>query len=143
VGEAHLTGSLDLFDLQDKTITVTDYKTGKPSRDWKGSSDFEKIKLHKYKQQLLFYQLLCENSRDYRKYTFGGGVLQFVEPTPAGTFCALDYTFNEEEKGHFTKLVCAVWHCITTLELPDISEFEPNYKGVLAFEEWLIDNYRL
>ena len=37
------------------------------------------------------------------------------------------------------KLVRAVWHCITTLELPDVSEFEPNYKGVLAFEQWLID----
>ncbi|MEO5949601.1 MAG: ATP-dependent DNA helicase [Candidatus Saccharimonas sp.] len=141
VGEAKLTGSLDLLDLQNKTITVTDYKTGKPSRDWKGASEFEKIKLHKYKQQLLFYQLLCEHSRDYRKYVFGGGVLQFVEPTPSGTFCALDYTFTNEEKERFIKLLCAVWHCITTLELPDISEFEPNYKGILAFEDTLIDKY--
>lgn len=140
VGDARLTGSLDLLDLRDKTITVTDYKTGKPSRDWKGATDFEKIKLHKYKQQLLFYQLLCENSRDYRKYTFGGGILQFVEPTPAGAFYALDYTFTEEEKDQFIKLVRAVWRCITTLELPDTSAFEPNYKGVLAFEQWLIDN---
>jgi len=139
VGTAKLTGSLDLLDIQDKTITVTDYKTGKPSRDWKGTGEFEKIKLHKYKQQLLFYQLICENSRDYRKYTFGGAVLQFVEPTPAGAFYALDYTFTDEEKEHFVKLVRAVWHCITTLELPDVSEFEPNYKGVLAFEQWLID----
>lgn len=139
VGDAKLTGSLDLLDVQDKVITVTDYKTGKPSRDWKGGSDFEKIKLHKYKQQLLFYQLLCERSRDYSKYTFGGGVLQFVEPTPSGTFYALDYTFNDEEKERFVKLINAVWKHIIDLDLPDTSEFEPTYKGVLAFEQWLID----
>lgn len=141
VGKAKLTGSLDLLDITDKTITVTDYKTGKPSRDWKGASDFEKIKLHKYKQQLLFYQLLCEHSRDYRTYTFGGGILQFVEPTPSGEFCALDYQFSDDEKDQFMKLIDAVWHHITTLDLPDISQFEPNYKGVLAFEQWLVDNH--
>lgn len=141
VGDARLTGSLDLLDIKEKTLTVTDYKTGKPSRDWKGTSDFEKIKLHKYKQQLLFYQLLCERSRDYSKYTFGGGVLQFVEPTPSGAFCALEYTFSDEEKDRFTTLINAIWRCITTLDLPDVSEFEPNYKGVLAFEQWLIDTY--
>jgi DNA helicase-2/ATP-dependent DNA helicase PcrA len=141
IGDARLTGSLDLLDITDNTITVTDYKTGKPSRDWRGSSEFEKIKLHKYKQQLLFYQLLCEGSRDYRKYSFGGGILQFVEPSPSGVFHALDYTFSDDEKNRFTTLIDAVWQHIITLDLPDITQFEPTYKGLLAFEDWLIDNY--
>src|SRR5690606_35627515 len=53
IGDAHLTGALDLVDIdkETKTIRVTDYKTGKPSRDWKGKTEFEKIKLHKYRQQ--------------------------------------------------------------------------------------------
>lgn len=140
VEQARLTGSLDLIDIVDKTITVTDYKTGKPARDWKGSSDFEKIKLHKYKQQLLFYQLLCEHSRDYSNYRFDKGVLQFVEPSPSGEFCALDYQFSADEKERFVTLINAVWKHIISLDLPDISQFEPNYKGVLAFEQWLIDN---
>lgn len=141
VGDARLTGSLDLLDVTDKTITVTDYKTGKPSRDWHGASEFEKIKLHKYKQQLLFYQLLCEGSRDYRKYSFGGGILQFVEPAPSGEFHALEHTFTDDEKDRFIQLVNAVWHHIITLDLPDISQFESNYRGLLAFEDWLIDNH--
>ena len=140
VNEARLTGSLDLLDLNEKIIIVTDYKTGKPSRDWKGATDYEKIKLHKYRQQLLFYQLLCEKSRDYSRYTFGGGVLQFVEPSPSGKIYALDYSFTEEEKDEFVKLINAVWRCIITLNLPDVSDFEPSYKGVLAFEQWLIDS---
>ena len=91
----------------------------------------------------MFYQLLCENSRDYSKYDFAGGVLQFVEPDMAGKIHALEEQFTDEELERFQKLLCAVWQCITTLELPDISEFEPNYKGILAFEEYLIDKYAI
>ncbi len=139
---ARLTGSLDLVDIADSKITVTDYKTGKPSRDWKGSGqDYEKVKLHKYRQQLMFYQLLTGNSRDYAKYEFAGGVLQFVEPDKQGNICALEATFTDEELTEFKKLLKAVWHCITTLELPAIDEFDATYKGVLAFEASLIDKY--
>lgn len=143
IGEARLTGKMDLVDIADNAITVTDYKTGKPSASWQGKTDYEKIKLHKYKQQLMFYQLLCENSRDYSKYDFAGGVLQFVEPDATGAIHALREQFSDEELERFQKLLCAVWQCITTLEFPDISEFEPNYKGILAFEEYLIDKYAI
>ena len=141
VGEAHLTGSLDLVDFSDKTITVTDYKTGRPSSSWKTTTDYDKIRLYKYRQQLMFYQLLCENSRDYSKYHFDGGVLQFVEPDDHGEIHALQEVFSDEDLERFTKLIGAVWHCITTLELPDVSEFEPTLKGIAAFEDMLIDRY--
>ncbi|MEI6851021.1 MAG: ATP-dependent DNA helicase, partial [Candidatus Saccharibacteria bacterium] len=54
IGIAHITGKIDLVDIDEKnkTMIVTDYKTGKPSSKWSGSTDYEKIKLHKYKQQL-------------------------------------------------------------------------------------------
>lgn len=142
VGEAHLTGALDLADIDEteKTIVVTDYKTGKPSLDWKGRTDYEKIKLHKYRHQLMFYQLLIENSRDYSKYSFDGGVLQFVEPTKSGGITSLEGSFSTEEMDQFRRLIAAVWRCITTLQLPDISQFEPNYKGMLEFEEYLLNS---
>lgn len=142
IGEARLTGNVDLVDITDNAITVTDYKTGKPSSSWKGSADYEKIKLHKYRQQLMFYQLLCEHSRDYAKYEFAGGVLQFVEPDSTGKIHALEEQFSDEALERFQKLLCAVWQCITTLDFPDVSEFEANYKGILAFEDYLIDKYQ-
>ena len=138
---ALLTGSLDVVTITDNKLTVIDYKTGKPSNEWKGKTDWEKIKLHKYRQQLMFYQLLCQHSRDYAKYTFERGVLQFVEPDAAGRIHALDAHFTTEELADFSKLIHAVWHCITTLDFPDTSEFEPTYKGMLDFEQKLIDKY--
>ena len=141
IDNARLTGKLDVVDIdkQNKTIFVTDYKTGKPAHSWKGSADYEKIKLHKYRQQLMFYQLLVEHSRDYSNFTFTGGRLQFVEPDiKTGDILSLEDTFSSEELTEFAKLVNIIWQKITTLDLPDISDYSPDYKGMLQFEKDLL-----
>lgn len=138
LGEAHLTGSLDLVDIADGNITVTDYKTGKATRSWTGKTDYEKIKLHRYKQQLMFYHLLIQHSRDYSKYTVEKAVLQFVEPTARGEVIALEAHFSREDLEEFTKLVTVVWKHITQLDLPDTTNYEPTFKGILAFEADLL-----
>jgi DNA helicase-2/ATP-dependent DNA helicase PcrA len=141
IGEAHLTGSLDLVDIsrENKTIIVSDYKTGKASASWSGKTDYEKIKLHKYKQQLMFYKLLVEHSRDYSQYTVEKGCLQFVEPTLRGEILSLEASITTEELETFRRLVEAVWKKVMTLDLPDTSTYEQNYKGMLAFEKDLLD----
>lgn len=142
VGEAHLTGKLDLVDINigEKTFKVTDYKTGRPSSNWTGKDEFEKIKLHKYKQQLLFYKLLVENSRDYHSFNVDTGVMQFVEPTPNGQIIDIDTEFDVKEMERFVQLINAVWKHITEINLPDISKYDSTYKGILKFEQDLIDN---
>jgi DNA helicase-2/ATP-dependent DNA helicase PcrA len=141
IGDAKLTGALDLVDINDelKTIHVTDYKTGKAPSSWQGKTDYEKIKLHKYKQQLIFYKLLIEQSRDFSTYTVPGGTLQFVEPTPHGDIISLDVTFNDEEVEAFKRLIQAIWQHIVSLDFPDTSSYEPTYKGMLAFEADLLE----
>jgi DNA helicase-2/ATP-dependent DNA helicase PcrA len=142
VGDAQLTGALDAVHVnpENKSLTVVDYKTGKPALSWKGASEFEKIKLHKYRQQLMFYQLLIENSRDYSGYHFDCGILQFVEPTTSGSIIALDQQFTRDELDEFTQLIQAVWRRIIALDLPDTSSYEPTIKGILQFEQNLLDN---
>lgn len=145
VGGARLTGKLDVADIDkhNKTIFVTDYKTGKPSHSWKGISDYEKIKLHKYRQQLMFYQLLVESSRDYGNFTFTGARLQFIEPDmKTGDILSLEDTFSREELAEFTRLIGVIWRKITALELPDISGYSADYKGMVQFEEDLLTGER-
>lgn len=142
VGSAHITGKLDLTDIDNKTktVSVTDYKTGKPAASWTGKTEYEKIKLHNYKQQLLFYKLLVENARDYRGYKVNSATMQFVEPSLAGDILSIDIDFDNAELERFTKLINAVWTHIIKLDLPDISGYDPSLKGILAFEQDLIDN---
>ncbi len=141
VGEALLTGALDVIDVDEdaETINVTDYKTGKPAAQWRGTSDWEKIKLHKYKQQLLFYKLLIEQSRDFGRYSVPSGTIQFVEPTVSGAVIQLDTSFDTEEYEQFKRLVRVVYRHITSLDLPDAGQFSPDYKGILDFEAMSLD----
>lgn len=139
VGDAKLTGVLDVMEINQSTIAITDYKTGKASYDWKGKSDYEKIKLHRYRTQLLFYDLLVRGSRDFSKYSVEKCAIQFVEPTKSGDIVCLEASFTDEECERLRKLIKAVWRHIITLEMPDTSSFEPTYKGVLDFEQSLID----
>ena len=88
----------------------------------------------------MFYKLLVENSRDYQTFTVDHGVLQFVEPDKQGNILALDATFTKEELEEFGNLMCAVWKHIIALDLPDISNYEQSYKGMLEFEKDLLSN---
>lgn len=136
-----LTGAIDLMQIDDetKTITVVDYKTGKGFNKWRGVTDFDKIKLHKYKQQLLLYKLLVEHSRDYGgKYKVEHGVLEFVEADSNGTFHQLSLEYGDSELAQFTELLKVVWQHIMTLNLPDTSHYPPTYAGMLAFEQDLL-----
>ena len=140
--DAHLTGMIDLADIdkEARTMIVTDYKTGKAVTSWKAIAEYDKIKLHKYRQQLLFYKLLVERSRDYSNYTVTEGCLDFVEPNRSNEISSLRLAFDPEELERFKLLIGKVWQHITTLDLPDTSHYEPTYKGLLQFEQDLLDD---
>lgn len=139
VGQAKLTGILDVVDLEKDSLSITDYKTGKAVYDWKGKSQYEKIKLHHYRMQLLFYSILTKGSRDFSRYSVSESSIQFVEPTKSGDIIKLTASFTREEEERLRKLINIVWGHITSLDMPDTSNFEPTYKGMLAFEDYLID----
>lgn len=139
--EAIITGAIDLIDVdqENKTITVTDYKTGKPVRSWQGKTDYEKIKLHHYRQQLMVYKLLIESSREFSGYTVERGIIEFVEPTPSGTIERLELEFDNNELERTKQLIVAVWHRIQALDFQSTDNYEANYRGILAFEDDLVD----
>lgn len=141
LGEARLTGSLDMIDVDEEaqTLEVTDYKTGTPALDWNKGQEYTKLKLHRYRQQLVFYKLLTENSSAYGRYKATLGHLAFVEPTKAGETVVLDLDLTQEETERTEKLIDAVWKRIMALDLPDTSNYSPDLKGILAFEQDLID----
>lgn len=139
--DVHLTGKLDVvqFDPDAMTAIVTDYKTGGVLTSWDKGQDYQKIKAHKYRQQLLFYKLLIENSREWRAYTMTQGILQFVEPDAAGQIVDLRLTdINPEELKRFTQLIKAVWRHIKELDFPDTSAYEQSIAGIRQFEDDLL-----
>jgi DNA helicase-2/ATP-dependent DNA helicase PcrA len=141
INGVNITGIIDVMDVNqtDKTITISDYKTGKPSHGWNGKSDYEKIKLHHYKQQLMFYKLLIEASPDFRGYTVHKGILEFIEPDESGELVRLEIDYDNEDIETFKKLILSVWSQIIKADFIDTSGYPQNYKGILAFEKHLLE----
>jgi len=139
VGNAVITGVIDLIEVDEKakTITVTDYKTGKASNTWQGKTEFEKIKLHHYRQQLMFYKLLLENSREYENYTVIKGIIEYVEPNQSGNITCLEFSYDAEEVERFKELIQAVWLRIMALDF-SCPDQQPGLKTILAFESELL-----
>lgn len=140
VDGAALSGKVDLLDIDhdEKTIFITDYKTGKAATSWRGGNDYEKTKLHHYEQQLMMYKLLIENSRQFTGYTVTGARLEFVEPDPRGEIVLLDYVYDDEKTHVFEKLLSTVWNKIQSLEFEPTDDYEASFKGILSFENDLL-----
>lgn len=140
IDQAKVTGIIDVIspDKTTKQVVLTDYKTGKPSLSWNGRSDYEKIKLHQYKQQLLFYKLLIEASPEYRGYAVASAALEFIEPIEHGELVRLEISYGSEDLEAFKKLVHSVWRRIMAADFPETSRYPQSYKGILAFEKDLI-----
>jgi DNA helicase-2/ATP-dependent DNA helicase PcrA len=143
VATAHLSGKIDKLQfVGSDQATVIDYKTGKPAATWQGKDEYEKIKLYKYRQQLLFYKLLVEHSATFsNKRTVTNGGLEFIEANERQQLLPnLMLTFDIDELQRFTVLIGKVWEHIMRLDFPDVSKYAQTLKGIQQFEQDLIDD---
>ncbi len=136
IGDAHMSGKIDkmIIDRKAKTIQIIDYKTGKSYSHWT-----REAKLHKYQHQLYLYRALVEGSHTFKGYRITDAYLEFVEPDEEGIIQELHQTFDEKEFQKCKQLAQAVWSHITSLDLPDISGYTTDLRGIEKFEQDLID----
>ena len=115
---------------------MIDFKTGDSYGAWDEAklSDYEKIKLHKYRQQLIVYKLLIEGSKTFKEKVSSLS-LSFVEDMKA-ELLVLDVHGEETER--MKKLLGAVYKKISSCDFVDVSKYEKNCKGIFSFEEDLI-----
>lgn len=137
-GAARLGGVVDrlVIDEKTRTITVIDYKVGQSYSRWQPGV----IKLHNFRKQLLFYKLLIESSARFRKYRVTKGIVEFVEPDEQGRIRQLELPYDEAELKDMVSLINGVWMRIQSLELPEISKYQPSLAGIRKFEEDLRQN---
>jgi DNA helicase II / ATP-dependent DNA helicase PcrA len=136
VGEAHLGGKIDLIevDQKTKTVCVVDYKTGSWYAKWKSDA-----KLHKYAEQLYAYKLLIEGSHRFKGYTVTSGRIEFIEPDGQGEIYHLPLEFEKPELERIQQLLQAMWKRVKALDLPEISRYSKDLKGIQALEADLIN----
>lgn len=144
-GSVWATGKIDKIQFIDKkSLIVVDFKTGKSYSSWdKNLQDYEKIKLHFYKYQLAYYELLIRNSRSFHNYGVDKGILEFVEADEKGKINRLELAPDEELIKRVEKLANIVYKKIIDLDFPDTTKYgegekDIKLKDIMAFEEDLL-----
>ncbi|MBW6440995.1 ATP-dependent helicase [Patescibacteria group bacterium] len=137
---ADITGKLDRIhrNMKDKLIDVYDYKTGKAFEKWEVSDSSKKINSWEYRNQLVFYKLLVENSREFGgKFEVHRGTLEFVKPEEQ-ELIELSLEIEIENVERLKKLIRIVYQKIQNLDFPDVENYAKDIKGILEFENDLL-----
>jgi hypothetical protein len=131
---------MDQIEKIDKEIILTDFKTGDYFENWEDAShDGHKIKLHFFKYQLAFYALLLKNSHTYGEFKVKVGQIIFAEADKKKQIHTLELLLDEELLEKVKKLTNAVYKKVKNLDFPDVSKYSQNLKGILQFEEDLLN----
>ena len=140
INGADITGKLDRVHInkKDKSIEVYDYKTGKPFEQWTVNDAYGKIRSWEYKNQLVFYKLLAENSRDFGKYIVNTGVIEFVKPE-RNNLIKLPLSIQNEDTNRLKKLIQIIYNKIQDLDFPNIESYSEDIKGIKEFEDDILN----
>ncbi len=144
---AEFKGKIDRVLIDEEELKVIDLKSGKAFKDFEIKSakkdDYENIKKHNYRHQLMFYKILIENSRTFKNKKVLTGKLSFIDDE---NILELNLNFesdiSKEEWVDFEKLITRVYKIIKNideLQNIDISKYEENINGILEFERDLIE----
>lgn len=106
VGDLKLTGKIDkveIVDAKKKFVNVVDFKTGNVNNALK-----ELKPEGSYRRQLVFYQLLCNQSPRF-PYEMVSGELDFIEPNDKGVFIKKKITVAAAEVKELADTIARVW----------------------------------
>lgn len=140
INGVNITGKLDRihFDKEKKNILVYDYKTGKPFEDWNTKEEYKKVHSWEYKNQLIFYKLLVENSRDFGgQYIVKTGTLEFIK-SDNNKLISLSLAIQDEDVQRLSDLIKVVSEKIQNLDFPNVENYSKDIKGIKKFEDDLL-----
>jgi DNA helicase-2/ATP-dependent DNA helicase PcrA len=138
LGPARIGGIIDRLHVSGNTLTITDYKTGKPLTSFETRDRTKAIKAWKHTTQLAFYSLLAARSRRFGRYSDVRGEMVYVEAENAKDLIR-PYTAASDELERLTKIVAAVWQHINELNFPDTSAYSKDMHGIDSFIEDLLN----
>jgi DNA helicase-2/ATP-dependent DNA helicase PcrA len=140
LGAVPISGAIDRLEIEESDVKVTDLKTGKSfsSFDDKGLSEDDKIKLHFYKYQLIFYTLLLENSPTYNKCKVESGALEFVEGNKLDKIEIATLNITKEMQDRVKNLTDIIYNKIMQLDFPSTENYKPSLKDIIQFEDDLL-----
>ena len=85
-----------------------------------------------------FYILLLKQQKAYAHKRIEAQIIQLDATAPEQL--VLNYTFDEDELRDIERLALSVYKRIKSLDIPDVTSFEPTLSGIRDFEAWLLNH---
>jgi DNA helicase-2/ATP-dependent DNA helicase PcrA len=136
--QAMINGKLDRIDVDGDTLTISDYKTGKPLNSFDTQDQTKMVKAWRHRTQLQFYALLVGQAARFKKAKTIKAQMLYVEAEQTSQI-ALGLNPTTEELERLSRLVEAVWRHIIGLNFPDTNSYSADAAGIRQFEQDLID----
>ncbi len=135
-------GKLDRIHLlDDETLEVIDYKTGRAFANWDQMRKSSADKLWHFEMQLYFYKILVESSQKFgAKFKVKSGRFEFIEPDKStGKTYTLSLYYEHEKEERLKKLIKVVSKHISELKFPNVDHYPKTFQGIKAFEDDLLN----
>ena len=137
-GEAKIGGKLDVLAMADDNTLVQDYKTGRALNSLSVKSGDEGVKAWRHKLQLTFYALLIKLDPAIKVKGELIGQMIYVEADSKKQLIQT-YQPDADDLTRLSSLIQAVWGRVMRLDLPDTNSYPKDLKGILKFEQDLLD----
>ncbi len=138
----NLYGKIDRVDTVDeRTIRIADYKTGKPITSPDSKAQDVLLKQWRHRLQLGFYVLLIKQQKPYANKSIRTQIIQLDATSHDHLY--LDYEFDDKELDEIEQLAMAVFKRIKSLDFPDVSNYSPDLTGIQAFTKDLLTPNKL
>jgi DNA helicase II / ATP-dependent DNA helicase PcrA len=132
-----ISGKIDKMRIRSAFIDVFDYKTGEAILTLNEKEERKKIRGWQYKNQLIFYKLLIENSRDFSKYKVDCGFLDFVSTKENNL---LEVKIEKEDTERVKKLIKIISKKISNIDFVSIDKYQrKTLKDIRKFESDLLE----
>lgn len=111
LGDIPLTGKIDKIEfLTSNRVNVVDYKTGKPDSKYQQLSPEGD-----YFRQLVFYKLLCSESKGF-PYEVVSGTIDFIEKNNKDQFIRKNYQLTDDDVNKLKAQISEVFNKIINLD---------------------------
>lgn len=134
-----LSGKIDQLVFEGGQLLITDYKTGTPLTSFTTHDQTKVIKAWRHRMQLTFYALLCQLSGRFQNLHDVQTRMLYIEADTAHDM-SLNFTPGSDDIERLSLLIQAIWPRIMSLNLPDITNYNPDMAGITAFEDNLLNN---